>query len=217
MSRLSDYNVSLTIKKKKVKRGKVMSHYVTGDTIHDLREKNKLTQKELAEKLGVSDKTISKWETKRGLPDISLLEPLAKELKVSIVELLSGDCITNTNVSANMLRSKFYVCPVCGNVIHTTGEGVFSCCGIALPLLEAEEADDAHQIKVEQVENESYVSIAHEMTKKHYISFIAYVTSDKFELVKQYPEGNAHARFLIRGHGWIYYYCNKHGLMKYRI
>ena len=77
-----------------------------------------MTQAELAEKLCVSDKTISKWGTAKGYPDISLLEPIEKVFGVSITELISGNAINNVNVSANMLRSNFYVCPVCGNTIH---------------------------------------------------------------------------------------------------
>lgn len=116
----------------------------------------------------------------------------------------------------NMSRSRFYVCPVCGNIIHTMGEAVVSCCGITLPVLTAEECDEAHQIRCEKVEDEVYVTIDHEMTKEHYISFLACVTSSKFEMVKLYAEGNAATRFLLRGHGILYAYCNKHGLMKQR-
>lgn len=116
-----------------------------------------------------------------------------------------------------MLRSKLYVCPVCGNVVHTVGEAVVSCCGVSLPALEADDADGAHEIKIDRIEHEYYMSIDHEMMKSHYISFIAYVTSDRFELVKLYPEGNAETRFAIRGHGIIYIYCNRHGLMKKKI
>ena len=194
-----------------------MDNYVTGAAIKRLREKKKLTQSELADKIGVTAKAVSKWETAKGLPDISLIEPLAAALGVSIAELMSGETVINANVSANMLRSKLYVCPVCGNIICTVGEAVMSCCGVNLPVLEVEEADDGHEIKIERIEHEYYVSVDHEMTKNHYISFAAYVTSDRFELVKLYPEGNAETRFAIRGHGFIYTYCNRHGLMKKKI
>ena len=112
-----------------------MDNYVTGAAIKTLREKKKMTQNKLAEKLSVSDKTISKWETGRGLPDISLIEPLSLALDISVPELLSGQTVTNENTSSNILRSKFYVCPICGNIIHTTGEAVISCCGVSLPVL----------------------------------------------------------------------------------
>lgn len=191
-----------------------MNTYVTGATIKMLREKRNMTQAELAEKIGVSSKTISKWETAKGLPDISLLQPLAKVLGVSVIELMNGEHIINKNISANMLRSKFYACPICGNAVHSTGDAVVSCCGITLPALEAEEADDGHAITIEHVEDEQYLTIHHAMTKEHYISFAAFVTSDRFQMVKFYPEGNAQARMQLWGRGTLYFYCNKHGLFK---
>ena len=194
-----------------------MNTYITGPTIKSLREAKGITQSDLAEKIGVSSQAISKWETAKGLPDITLIEPLSKALGVSVMELMSGDTVINRNVSCNLLRSKFYVCPVCGNIIHSSGEAVISCCGISLPPLEAEEVDENHEICIEKVEDENFVTVNHPMEKSHYISFIAYVTGDKMNLVKLYPEGNAETRFQLRGSGFIYIYCNKHGLMKQRI
>ena len=115
-----------------------MNNYITWKIIKELREKEQLTQLELADIIGVSDKTISKWETGKGLPDITLIEPLSKALKVSIIELMNGEYIINQNKSSNMLKSKFSVCPICGNIIHTMGENINSCCGISLPILEEE-------------------------------------------------------------------------------
>ena len=194
-----------------------MNSYVTGSTIRLLREKRKLTQAELAETIGVSSKTVSKWETAKGLPDISLLRPLAEALGISLIELMKGEQIINKNVAANMLRSKFFVCPVCGNVIHSTGNAVVSCCGITLPALEAEEADAEHGITVEPVEDEHFVTIHHPMTKQHFISFAAFVTTDRMQLVKFYPEGNAETRLQLRGMGYLYYYCNRHGLFRRKV
>ncbi|MBR6619638.1 MAG: helix-turn-helix domain-containing protein [Clostridia bacterium] len=194
-----------------------MDNYITGATIKCLREIKGFTQNQLAEQIGVSSKAVSKWETAKGLPDISLIEPLAKALGVSVMELISGDTVINKNISSNILRSKFYVCPVCGNIIRTTGDAVISCCGIALPPLEAEEADEAHEIKIEEVEDEYFITVNHEMTKTHFISFIAHLTSDKVHFVKFYPEGNAETRLQLRGKGYLYFYCNKHGLMKKKI
>ena len=194
-----------------------MNTYVTGATIKQLREKQNMTQAELAEKIGVSSKTISKWETAKGLPDITLLQPLAQALGISIIELMNGQPIANQNVSGNMLRSKFYVCPLCGNVIHTTGSAVVSCCGITLPALEAEDADEDHAVTIEKVEDEQFITVAHPMTKQHFISFIASVTSDRFQMVKLYPEGNPETRLQLRGRGYLYYYCNRHGLYRKKI
>ena len=193
-----------------------MNTYVTGTTIRNLREASGFTQAELAQKIGVSSKTISKWETAKGLPDISLLQPLAQALNISVIELMNGEHIINKNISANMLRSQFHVCPICGNVIHSTGSSVISCCGITLPALEAEEADDDHTINIETVEDEHFITVHHPMTKEHFISFIAFVTSDRMQLVKLYPEGNAETRLQLRGMGYLYWYCNRHGLFKKR-
>jgi len=194
-----------------------MNTYVTGSTVKRLREKRNMTQAELAEKIGVSSKTISKWETAKGLPDISLLQPLAQALGISVIELMNGEHIINKNVSANMLRSKFYVCPICGNVIHTSGNAVVSCCGITLPALDAEEADHDHAVTTENVEDEHFITIHHPMTKAHSISFVAFVTSDRIQMVKFYPEGNAGTRLQLRGTGYLYYCCNQHGLFRKKI
>ena len=194
-----------------------MDNYITGATIKRLRESKGITQAHLAEMIGVGSKAVSKWETSKGLPDISMIEPLSKALGVSVAELMSGNTVINKNVSANILRSKFYVCPVCGNIIRTTGDAVISCCGISLPALEADDVDDAHEITVEKVEDEHFITINHEMTKSHFISFIAYLTSDRVQFVKFYPEGNAETRFQLRGRGYFFIYCNKHGLMKKKI
>ncbi|MDO4492134.1 MAG: helix-turn-helix domain-containing protein [Lachnospiraceae bacterium] len=189
-----------------------MNQYVTGAIIKELREEKNLTQAELADKIGVSDKTISKWENGRGYPDISLLEPIAAVFNISIAELISGNAITNMNVSANMLRSKFYVCPVCGNVLHSTGELSVSCHGIQLVPEIAEDADEGHQISIERMEDEYYIQIKHDMKKNHYISFVAAISSDGIQMVKLYPEGNPEVRVKVRGVKQIFFYCNKDGL-----
>ncbi|MGN1092398.1 MAG: helix-turn-helix domain-containing protein [Monoglobaceae bacterium] len=191
--------------------------YVTGTTIKKLREKQNLTQKELADKLMVSDKAVSKWETNRGLPDLCVIEDLAKALGVSLSELLTGDLRINENISANMKKMQFYVCPICGNVINSMGDGCFTCCGINLPKLESEAPDSEHQICVEQAENELLITMAHSMSKNHYISFVAYISSDTLEIKKLYPEQDVCVRFKRKGHGMLYAYCNKHGMFKLTI
>ena len=189
-----------------------MNPYVTGNVIKELREKCQLTQVELAEKIGVSDKTVSKWETAKGYPDISLLEPIAKALGVSMTELVTGNAVSNVNISANILRSKVYVCPICGNIIHSMGEAVMQCHGILLSPCQPEETDENHMIFIERVEDEYYIRIEHDMTKQHYISFIAALSSDKIQMIKLYPEGNAEARVKINGVKKILFYCNRDGL-----
>lgn len=187
--------------------------YITGKTIKELREKRGLTQRELAERILVSDKAVSKWETGKGLPDIGIIEDLAKALGTSVAELLTGDLRENENQSANMKNMHFYVCPVCGNIIASVGKGSFSCCGILLPEQEPEDEEE-HLLSAQIVDNEYVVTISHSMSKSHYISFVAYVTSGGYEIVKLYPEQAAEARFQRKGHGIIYAYCNRHGMFK---
>lgn len=194
-----------------------MDTYITGQTIKNLREKKGLTQAELADQLGVSSKAVSKWETAKGLPDITLIETIANALSVSVMELMTGNAVVNKNISSNILRSKFYVCPLCGNIIRAVGDAVISCCGITLPPLEAEDPDSEHDLTIEKVEDEYYITIHHHMTKEHFISFVAHLTSDKVQFVKFYPEGNAETRLSLRGGGWLYFYCNRHGLMKKKV
>ena len=194
-----------------------MNTYVTGAAIKKLREERQMTQSELAEQIGVSSKTISKWETAKGLPDITLLQPLSQALGISVIELMNGQQITNKNISANLLRGKFYVCPLCGNAIHATGSALVSCCGITLPPLEAEEPDEGHAVSIESVEDEHFITVHHPMTKEHFISFLAFVTCDRVQLVKLYPERNAQSRLQLRGRGYLYWYCNRHGLHRKKI
>ena len=191
-----------------------MDRYVTGGMIRSLREKRKMTQEELAAKIFVSGKAVSKWETGQGFPDIALLEPLAGALGISVIELMSGENVQNGNRSANMLKTNFYVCPVCGNVIHSCGEAVISCCGITLPALQAEEPDPEHVLEISEVEDEYFVRAEHPMTREHYISFFAAVSDGSVGLVKLYQEWNAEARFRRSGARWIYAYCNRHGLFR---
>ena len=191
-----------------------MDQYVTGAMVRRLREERGLTQQQLAERLNVSDKAVSRWETGRGYPDITLIQPLASALGVSVIELFAGEGVVNRNRAANMLRLAFYVCPICGNVIWSTGEAVVSCCGLTLPRLEAETADGEHGLSLEPVEDEFYVTARHEMSKTHCLSFIAAVGDDGCDVRKLYPEWDALARFRRGGTRYFYYYCNRHGLFK---
>lgn len=193
-----------------------MNTYLTADTIRALREGRGLTQRALAEAIGVTDKAVSKWESGRGLPDITLIEPLAGALGVSVAELLAGDVRTNANRAGNVARMKFYVCPICGNVVTALGEGSFSCCGISLLPQEAEEPDAEHDFAVERVENDWLITLDHPMTKDHFVSFVALVTMDGVRFKKLYPEQDVEARLPMGPSGWIYLYCNHHGLFSKR-
>lgn len=189
-----------------------MDPYVTGGTIRTLREKKKLTQAALAEKICVSDRTVSKWETGRGYPDISLLQPLAAVLDVSLTELLSGQTVANTNVAANLLRGRFYICPVCGNILYAVGQATVSCHGITLPSLESEAPDEYHDAVLTRVEDELLLTVHHDMGREHHITFAAAVSCDRVQLIRLYPEGEAQVRLPLRGTEAVYYHCNRDGL-----
>lgn len=183
-----------------------------GKLILSLRKEKRMTQKQLAEAMNVSDKTISKWERGLGCPDVSLLSGLSAVLGVNIEELLSGALSPNRADAGNMRKLEFYLCPRCGNVMTSTGKAEFSCCGRRLAPLVAKPHDAEHELGIETVEDDCYVTFAHDMTKAHYITFVAYVAYDRVLIVKLYPEQAAEARFpMLRG-GKLYYCCNLHGL-----
>lgn len=183
-----------------------------GKLIYSLRKEKALTQKQVADLMNISDKTISKWERGLGCPDVSLLPELSQILGVNIEEILSGTMALNETVGGNMKKVKFYICPQCGNLITATGDANISCCGKRMEPLVAAKASQSHLLNVEPVEDELYVSSSHDMKKEHYISFVAYVTGDKVFIVKQYPEWNLQFRFHKLGHGKLYFHCSNHGL-----
>ena len=187
--------------------------YICGKIIRELRESKNLTQKQLGEIISVSDKTIFKWETEKGLPDITLLEPLSCALGVSVAEILSGESITNKNRAGNIRRTKFYVCPVCGNIITAMGEGSFSCCGINLPALSPEKAEIG-SFEIERPENDIFIRFSHPMTKENYVSFAAYITYNGIQIKKLYPEQEAEVRFPFCGKGKVLFFCNREGLFE---
>lgn len=183
-----------------------------GKLIFSLRKEKNMTQKQIADLMNISDKTISKWERGLGCPDISLLPELSQILGINIEEILVGEIELNETNGGNMKKLKFYVCPQCNNLLTATGDANISCCGKRIEALTAEKAGGNHLLSIEPVEDELFVSSPHEMKKGHYISFVAYVTGDKVFIVKQYPEWNMQFRFHKFGHGKLYFHCSNHGL-----
>ncbi|MBR6767069.1 MAG: helix-turn-helix transcriptional regulator [Clostridia bacterium] len=185
-----------------------------GDIIRTMRRERNLTQRQLADRLNISDKTVSKWERGLGCPDISLLKQLADVLGISLDRLLTGILPVNTFVEGNMKKSKFYVCADCGNVVISTGNAEVSSCGRKIPPLEMKKAEPERKLHVEQIEDEWYVTApGRSMTKEEYISFVAFLTGDSAHIVKQYPEWDMQARFKKRGHGMLVWYSGTEGLM----
>ena len=71
-----------------------MNQEKIGKFISECRKKKKMTQEQLATKLGVTDKSVGNWENGRNMPDLSLFKPLCDELGITINELLSGEKIS---------------------------------------------------------------------------------------------------------------------------
>ena len=187
-----------------------------GKLLCDLRKAKGMTQKQVADKLGIVPKTVSKWETGHGFPDVSTLSALAEILGVSEKTILSGSLETNTAEAGNMKRTKFYVCPDCASFMQGTGNSQVICCGKQVEALKANMPDAEHLIKVSDIEDDYYIEFNHEMTKEHYISFVSYVRFDRVLTVKLYPEQDASVRFPKIYGGKLYYYCNTHGLFEYK-
>lgn len=188
-----------------------------GKLLCNLRKAKGMKQKQVADKLGILPKTVSKWETGPGFPDVSTVSALADILGVSEKTILSGDLEQNLESTNNMKRTKFYVCPCCGCFMQGTGNGQVVCCGKQLESLKAVSADDEHTINISEIEDDYYIEFNHEMTKEHYISFVSYVRFDRVLTVKLYPEQDCAVRFPKMYGGKIYFYCSKHGLFEHQI
>ncbi len=188
-----------------------------GKLLCDLRKAKGMTQKQVADKLGIVPKTVSKWETGHGFPDVSTLSALADILGVSEKTILSGTLQLNSEESGNMKRTKFYVCPDCGSFMQGTGNSQVVCCGKQLKSLKAVSVDNEHVINISEIEDDYFIEFNHEMTKEHYIGFVAYVRFDRVLTVRLYPEQDATVRFPKMYGGKLYYYCNTHGLFELKI
>ena len=189
-----------------------MQNVKVGGIIRRLRLEQQLTQKALADKMNISDKTISKWERGFGGPDISLLPSISNLLGVDIQSLLSGSVEANECVGGNMKQTKYYVCPTCHSITLCTGAAEISCCGKKLAMLTLQKAKADAKLSVEMVEHDWYITSSHTMTKEHYISFVAFATGERIQLVKQYPEWDLSVRIPRRGHGILIWYCAQCGL-----
>lgn len=189
-----------------------MDYSKIGHLILQLRKEKGFTQKELADKMHISDRTISKWERGQGCPDVSLLPELSSLLGVNIEGILDGELATNDFVGGNMKKSTYFVCPSCHNIVLSTGSATISCCGRKLEALVPTKAVEEEKLKVTQVEDEWFISSNHPMNKEHFISFIAFATGDQVQIIKQYPEWALQTRIPKRKYGMLLWYCTQHGL-----
>lgn len=190
-----------------------MEYRKIGAVIRTLRQEQNMTQKQLADKMNISDKTVSKWERGQGLPDISLMPELTAILGVEMENLLSGDLTPNESDGGNMKNTKYYVCPSCNSLTFCTGEAEISCCGKKLSALELKKAGESEKLHVEAMEEDWYITSSHPMNKECYISFLAFAAGDRIQVIKQYPEWDLNVRIPKRGHGILIWYSTGQGLL----
>lgn len=187
-----------------------------GRLIFQLRKEKGLTQQQVADLLNISNKTISKWECGLGCPDVTLWSGLAAALGADIQKMLEGKLDPNLPDVGKIDKTQFYVCPACGNILTSTGSASISCCGRKLRPLKPVPYTTEHEITVQEMDIDYYISIRHDMMKDHYIAFVAYVLYDRVLLIRLYPEQSAEARIpMMNKGGDLYLYCTKHGLQKY--
>ena len=190
-----------------------MDQIKTGELIKQFRTDLNLTQKQLADRINVSDKAVSKWERGNGCPDVSLLTGLADVFGIDVSVLLTGELDKNESEKGNMKKLRFYVCKECGNIITSSSDAAITCCGNKLTALEPRKAEESEKLKVESVDDGWYIMSDHEMTKDHYISFAAYQSDNCIMIFKQYPEWNLQINLPPYRSGRLVWYCTKHGLM----
>ena len=183
-----------------------------GNLIYQLRKEKNMTQLQLAEKLGISDKAVSKWERGLGSPDLSLMPRLSEIFSVDLEKLLTGEMPPKKTVNGNMKRMLFYVCPDCGNMITAMAEANISCCGKIMNPMKPQKADEQHKLNVEIIETDYYLTTAHPMERQHYITFVALITTDGLTMKKLYPQWDMQTRILFRKHGRLIWHCSRHGL-----
>ena len=184
-----------------------------GELIRRLRLEQGMTQRQLADRLNLSDKTVSKWERGQGCPDVTLLGELSEILGVELTRMLAGDLAPNEMDGGNMKKAKYCVCPVCGGFTVSTGGAEISCCGRRLKSMEPVKAAPEQKLTVEAVEDEWFVTSDHPMEKDNYIPFVAYASGGRLELHRLYPEWNLEIRILRRGHGMLIWHTPEDGLL----
>lgn len=189
-----------------------MDQQKVGQLLRALRRERGMKQREVAAALGVSPKTVSKWECGAGCPDLSLLPGLARFFAIDAERLLTGRPPEEGTGRNGMRNIRFYRCPTCGNVLTSMSEAEVSCCGRKLAAMEPQKADGEHMLAVEQVEGERFITCGHPMEKEHFISFAALSTGERLTLIPTWPEWELQLRLPGRGHGKLYFCCVEHGL-----
>ncbi|NMB21107.1 MAG: helix-turn-helix domain-containing protein [Firmicutes bacterium] len=186
-----------------------------GRLIAKLRKEQNLTQKNIADALGIQSKTVSKWECGLGCPDLSLWPELSTILGVDMKQMMEGEITPNKPDAGNMEKIRFYVCPSCGNVLVSTGSASIFCCGRKLEQTLPLDTPALPKITFEEMDTDYFITVDHPMTKEHYLSFAAYVKGDRINLIRLYPEQSPSFRFPMNTGGRLFLYCIQDGLMAY--
>lgn len=194
-----------------------MDQMKTGAMIRQLRKERGLTQQALADRLGISDKAVSKWENGRGAPDISLLPLLAELLGADPAALLRGETGEREASRGDLRRVRFYVCPGCGELTAATGGTVPVCCGRTLTALTPQTPPPDETLTLRRSEDAWYITGTHEMRREHHVAYLAFLTGDTLLVKRLYPEWGLEARLPYVPRGTLLWYCTRHGLFSKEI
>ena len=143
---------------------------------------------------------------------MSIVSALADIFGVSEKTILSGDLELNLEEAGNMKRTKFYVCPSCASFFEGTGNPQIICCGKQIEALDAKALDEEHAVNISEIEGDYYIEFNHEMTKEHYVSFVAFATGDQIQLYKQFPEWALQVHIPKKKHGMLLWFDTRDGL-----
>lgn len=193
--------------------GEKMQNTLVGNIIKRIRIEKNMTQKQLADLMNISDKTVSKWERGLGLPEVTLLNELSEILNVDLASLLKGTVSNEAVVGGNMKNTKFYVCPTCHNISFCTGDAEIICCGRKVLEQTAIKASESDRLKIETIEDEWYITSEHEMTKENYISFVCYIVDGGLNIYKMYPEWSLELRMPKKRFGKLIWFSTSKGLL----
>jgi len=169
------------------------------------RRSHKMTQKEFAERIRVSDKTVSAWE--RGDRHISaeMLTKVLRNFDISPDDFF----LTEEEISDDF---HFYICPKCDNIAIMHKKSKIFCCGIEMQKVQWNPSENSISAKTKIKNDFLYATFMHEMNYNHYIQFVALVKKNGFEIYVMNPGDSPEVCFNFRKRGRLFAYCNVHGL-----
>lgn len=186
-----------------------------GELILKLRKERGWTQKCLADKMNISDRTVSKWERGIGLPDVGLLKNLSDIFGIDLGKMLDGDLNERETDGGNMKKVKFYFCPGLRQFSNRPQAAAdVTCCGRKLEPMRENETDEKHLAEVKTIDGEYYISFEHKMEKEHYINYVLCTGYDRVLVVRLYPEQGGEVRVPRISGAKIYLACSRDGLFR---